>query len=393
MALARPAEVTLHSSIAKPSSSESALQAWPADEAHSVVHVRSEHPGMDEFGSEHQRHESPSYADTPSAWSDWSRDEWAFRIVTGVAIAEALILIIAGVSLSGILSANTGTIIVESQPAAAEVRLDGNIAGTTPLTLTAAEGRRSLEIRHQQGVRTMTIDVTRGETTRSLVEFVPIAPPAEAPPEVRVTSEPPSAQVSIDGVPRGSTPLVVSQLTPGVHAVSIRGRGGVVNRSITVAAGRPQSLHVLLPAPPAEPGFVSVTTTAPLRVLENGRVVGASGSGPIAMSPGAHDLEFVNDELGLRVRQRVVIHSGGSTAIAPTLPRGTLAINAQPWAEVWLGGERIGETPIGNLSRPVGQYDVLLRHPDLGERRARVRVTSEATTRLNVDMRQRVDVP
>jgi hypothetical protein len=348
---------------------------------------------MDEFGSEDQRHDSGPYGDTLSAWNDWSRDEWAFRIVTGVAIAEALLLIITGISLSGVFAADTGTIIVESQPAAAEVRLDGNVAGITPLTLTAAEGRRSLEVRHQQMARTMTIDVARGETTRSLVEFVSIERPAEAAPEVRITSEPPSAQVSIDGVPRGSTPLVVTQLAPGVHAVSVRGRAGTVNRSITVTAGNPHSVHVLLPAPPAEPGFVTVTSPAPLRVLDNGRAVGTSGGERIALSPGAHDLEFVNDELGLRVRQRVVVRSGATTAVAPTLPRGTLAINAQPWAEVWLGGERVGETPIGNLSRPVGQYDVLLRHPEFGERRARVRVTSEATTRLNVDMRQRVDTP
>ena len=47
----------------------------------------------------------------------------------------------------------------------------------------------------------------------------------------------------------------------------------------------------------------------------------------------------------------------------------------------------MGETPLGNLSRPIGFYEVLLRHPDYGERKARLRVTGEATARLNVDMR------
>ena len=350
---------------------------------------------MDEFGSEHQRYAEPAFRDTTSAWGDWSRDEWAFRIVTTVAVAEAIILIVAGLSLSGLFGGSTGTIIVDSQPAAAEVRLDGEVAGVTPLTISATEGQRAVEVRHQRSARTIMVNVVRGETTHSVVEFLaPPQPSPEEPTELRITSEPTAAQVSIDGVPRGSTPLLVPKLPPGAHAVSVRSRAGQVNRSIDVTAGQAQSLHVLLPpASPAGPGFVTIGVPTALRVFENGRFVGANGAGPIALPPGAHDLELVNDDLGLRLRQRVVVQSGATATVTPLLPKGSLAINAQPWAEVWLNGERVGETPLGNVSRPVGQYEVLLRHPDFGERRTRVRVTSDATTRLNVDMRQRVEEP
>lgn len=350
---------------------------------------------MDEFGSEDVRDEEPAaFRDGKrSAWSDWSRDEWAFRIVTAVAVVEAVILIAAWISLSGVFGPGTGTIVVDSEPAAAEVRLDGTIAGITPLTVTAAEGRRSVEVRHQQTARTLTLDVVRGQTTHSHLEFVTATPPSPQASEIRITSEPMGAPVSIDGVPRGLTPLVVSTLSPGVHAVAVRGRNGQVNRTLDVTAGRAQSLHVLLPAQTAGPGWIDVTTTAPLRVFENGRFVGASGGGPIPLPPGSRDLEFVNEDLGVRVRQNAVIRSGATTPIAPALPRGRLAINAQPWAEVWLNGERVGETPLGNLLRPVGVYDVILRHPQLGERRTRVRVTGAGAARLNVDMQQRSNAP
>jgi hypothetical protein len=69
------------------------------------------------------------------------------------------------------------------------------------------------------------------------------------------------------------------------------------------------------------------------------------------------------------------------------LPYGSLSINAQPWAEVWIGSERIGETPIANLSRRVGSYDITFRHPELGERRETVLVTLRQPSRLGVDMR------
>ena len=64
-------------------------------------------------------------------------------------------------------------------------------------------------------------------------------------------------------------------------------------------------------------------------------------------------------------------------------------INAQPWAEVWVDGQRIGETPIGNLSRPVGPHEVVLRHPEFGERRETVIVTLKQPARLGVDMRKK----
>ena len=55
------------------------------------------------------------------------------------------------------------------------------------------------------------------------------------------------------------------------------------------------------------------------------------------------------------------------TPIKIEFPKGTIALNAVPWAEVWVDGEKVGETPIGNLS--------------LSHRSARNRVPSSRTRR------------
>jgi hypothetical protein len=63
-------------------------------------------------------------------------------------------------------------------------------------------------------------------------------------------------------------------------------------------------------------------------------------------------------------------------------------LNAAPWAEVWIDGKRVGETPIGNLSLPIGPHEVVFKNPDLGERRQAIQVTTGTPVRLSIDMRK-----
>jgi hypothetical protein len=104
---------------------------------------------------------------------------------------------------------------------------------------------------------------------------------------------------------------------------------------------------------------------------------------------GTHDIEFVNEAVGYRSSRQVEILPGKTATVAIALPHGTISINAQPWAEVWIAGERIGETPLANISRPVGTYEIVFRHPQLGERRENVLVTLRQPVRLGIDMRGR----
>ena len=104
---------------------------------------------------------------------------------------------------------------------------------------------------------------------------------------------------------------------------------------------------------------------------------------------GRHELEIVNDTLGYRMTRTVTVAPGQVAPIKLELPKGALAVNALPWAEVWIDGERIGETPIGNISVTIGSHEVVFRHPELGEQRHRTVVTLNAPTRLSVDLRKK----
>jgi hypothetical protein len=103
---------------------------------------------------------------------------------------------------------------------------------------------------------------------------------------------------------------------------------------------------------------------------------------------GDHELEFVNDGLGFRATRHIGITAGKTATTSIAVPNGTLSVNALPWADVFIDGKHAGQTPLGNVSLPIGTHEVIFRHPDLGERKETVTVTASAIARLGVDLRK-----
>ena len=95
-----------------------------------------------------------------------------------------------------------------------------------------------------------------------------------------------------------------------------------------------------------------------------------------------------NEALGYSVSHSVQIGAGQTVSLQLETPRGTLNVNALPWANVWVDGQSVGETPIGNLSLPIGTHEVVFRHPDFGEQRRSVAVGVTGTARVAVDFRK-----
>jgi hypothetical protein len=141
------------------------------------------------------------------------------------------------------------------------------------------------------------------------------------------------------------------------------------------------------PAPILAAGLLVVDAPVPMQILQRGRVVGTTESAETMLPPGTHDLEFVSDAVGHRVRRSVTLQAGRTTRLQIEAPSGTLHVNALPWAEVWIDNVSAGETPIGNFRARIGTREVVFRHPELGERRTTVLVTLKEPARVSVDMR------
>jgi hypothetical protein len=129
-------------------------------------------------------------------------------------------------------------------------------------------------------------------------------------------------------------------------------------------------------------GGVRLSTPIELKVLQGDRVLGSSADGVIVASAGTHDLELINASLGFRIRRAVTFRPGEITTLVIPVSPGRLNVNAMPWAEVWIDGRSVGETPLGNVEVPIGEHDLVFRHPDLGERLQRVVVRADTVTRV-----------
>ena len=211
-----------------------------------------------------------------------------------------------------------------------------------------------------------------------------------------VQSDPQGVAVNVDGELRGVTPIEL-RLAAGSHMVELGWPGGPRVLPIEIAAGERISQQVSFEAPrsarsasgevPAT-GWLAVVATFDVKVLENGQPLEVGEDGRIKLRPGRHSLQVTSEALGFHEVRAAEIRSGKLTQLIIEAPVGTVHLNARPWAEVWLDGRRVGETPIGNLAVPIGQHEFVFRNPELGEKRYDVSVTLLAPTHLTVDMHQ-----
>lgn len=141
-----------------------------------------------------------------------------------------------------------GSLRVETDTVGAEVVVDGQPEGKTPLLLVLPAGDHTVQI--SQGGASRTLDVTITEQT-TVVHHVSL-PASPAPPVttggIEIVSDPVGQNVTVDGQPRGVTPVTVTGLSPGAHEVIVRRDTRFVQRTVQVAAGKTMSL-LLTPGP------------------------------------------------------------------------------------------------------------------------------------------------
>lgn len=323
-----------------------------------------------------------------SAKNPMSKVKLAAAAVLLIALTSAITLGALRYMAAPVAADGMGTLAIQTNPTGASVEIDGQPRGVTPLSLSLSPGRHTLKLANEGNVRSMPITIVAGGQVSQLIEL-PRASSLLG--ELQVRTEPAGAQVTVDGHAYGRSPLTVEGLSPGVHSVVLENELGSMTQEVKIEAGTTASLVVPMSAPKNAPvsGWISVNAPVALQIFEDSRLLGTSQSDRIMVSVGRHELVLVNEAVGFSQSQVVQVTPGRVTPIKPRWPSAPMSFNATPWAEVWVDGQQIGETPLANISVPVGNHDVLFRHPELGEKHVRAVVTLSAPAKVSVDMRQR----
>jgi hypothetical protein len=281
----------------------------------------------------------------------------------------------------------SGVLAIDSHPAGAVVVVDGRERGKTPTELKLPAGPHIVELKAGAEPRVLPVTIKAGVTHSQYIEMPAGTTNQTATLQIQAEA---GARVLVDGHLRGTAPLNVTDLPPGDHEIAIETAGGVRRQTVRLQAGMTASVDLQTPlSVSAEPavGWVAVTAPYEMHILEAGRVIGTTASRRLDLPPGRHTLEIVNETLAFRTSRTVDITVGKTNRIAIELPLGSISVNATPWAEVWIDGERVGETPIGNLPVAIGPHEVVFKHPQFGEQRHAVSVTLAAPARLSVNLK------
>lgn len=191
---------------------------------------------------------------------------------------------------------STPHLTVTSKPAGAAVSVDGATPVLTPWSGEVTAGKHKLEVSlpgYVSDTRAVDARPNRDQEVNFALER------EKGPAQVTVVTEPPGAEVSVDGNVAGSTPLDKPiELEPGDHQImaSRAGYKGVA-QSVTVEQGQELSLRLTMAkadAQPAPPTIGIATIPEGAKFYVDGKLAGTT---PIKVktSPGPHEIRVTLD--------------------------------------------------------------------------------------------------
>jgi hypothetical protein len=212
----------------------------------------------------------------------------------------------------------------------------------------------------------------------------PTRKPAKRTPKEEKTGDlsvtaPAGARVILDGKLKGTAPLELQGLTAGPHALELQSPTGTIKRTIVVRAG-----SRFIADETMSPGYLSIVAKNPLEIYFGGKRIGTTEDEKIEMAPGSHTITLLNPRTGGRSELTVDIKSGEISAYSNTPATGHLVVNTAAGAEVFIEGESVGTAPLGELEVAVGTRTIVVRHPELGEKRVTMDIKRDQTTEITL---------
>lgn len=129
--------------------------------------------------------------------------------------------------------------------------------------------------------------------------------------------------------------------------------------------GQGRSLRARTRAAMVEPGELRLRSDPPMQVLLGTKELGPSPL-HIELPPGRHRLTLEEPDLRRRKSVSVVIRSGELTERTVSFGFGRVVVDSKPWANVYLDGIKLGQTPLPPTRLLAGRHRFQLKNPERG---------------------------
>jgi len=221
-------------------------------------------------------------------------------------------LVVGGASTVFLFEPNVGYLTIYSTPSYAEVYVDGNYIGTTPIgDYKLSTGEHKIVVK-KKGYKEFSKTVTIGPGKTIKVEVTLSALPAT----LEISSEPSGAKVYVDGSYEGTTPLTL-ELSPGTYTVKLT-KEEYENYTTTVTLGAGETKSISATLKPAY-GYLSVDSSpSGAGVYVDGSYAGKTPLNGYRISPGEHTVEVRRDGYEVYTK-KVTINAGQTASISASL--------------------------------------------------------------------------
>ncbi len=257
---------------------------------------------------------------------DWSNDLLAVASWSGLQVFD--------------LKNLPGVLIINSEPSGAKVYIDDVLRGTTPLKFKIEPGVHTLRL-ELEGCKPIEkeISISVGESLELNFKFEALLG------VLSISSNPIGADVYIDGVPKGVTPLEI-EVEPGRHILRLELEGyKPIEKEIEISAGESSKLNFELKALPG----VLVIDSEPsgAKVYIDGMLKDETPT-EFEVEPGRHVLRLELEGYE-PVEREIEISAGDSLELSFKLKvlLGILTIDSEPsGAKVYIDDVLKGKTPL-----------------------------------------------
>ncbi len=183
-----------------------------------------------------------------------------------------------------------------------------------------------------------------------------------------VESTPPGAQVEVDGIQRGATPVTL-EVPPGSHRVALTRRGMTRQFEVAVRPGE-QTNQTLDWSKVKESGSLAVSTDpAGAKVSVDGKAYGVT---PLTIPDlPAGRRRVVLEGQGGTVRREVTIEPDQTATLSEAIFSGFLAVFAPVELQIFEGSRLLGTTENSRIMIPAGRHELTLVNRELGSRMTR----------------------